>query len=80
MTKETTNFLVSGTYELGQEIQKHVQDGWTLVEGSPSDHGWQKEVRMERGELAAANDKPAQEPVETPKPKGRPKAENSEAK
>ena len=71
MTKETTNFLVSGVYELGQELQRLVQDGWTLVEGSPSQHGWQFEVRMERDE------QPTQQVVET-KPKGRPKAAVSE--
>jgi len=71
MTKETTNFLVSGVYELGQELQKLVQDGWTLVEGSPSQHGWQFEVRMEREELATQETEASDKQPVT-KPKGRP--------
>ena len=77
MNKETTNFLVSGVYELGQELQRLVQDGWTLMEGSPSQHGWQFEVRMERDESTAVNEKPTQETEASDKqpatkPKGRP--------
>jgi hypothetical protein len=82
MTKETFNTLVSGVYDLGLKIEEYVKDGWTLAEGSPSEHGWMIELRMERGEQPAqetkavfndTNKQPEQsEDKPAPKPKGRP--------
>ena len=59
--------LTPSLYLMGEYIQEHVLQGYRLMEGSPSQYGWQYEVAMER-------DDPAQSApvVEAPKKQGRP--------
>jgi hypothetical protein len=54
--------LTPSLLDLGDFIQKHVQDGYTLMEGYPRQHGFQYEVIVDKAaqdtEESSTEDKP----------------------